>query len=133
MVADIGNKHKCTNCPQTFFSLRNREIHVKKAHMPAEEVQYRCAGCDSNFVTHKDFTAHRKIVHEKDGSKIKYSCRIPDCGFYTEKRDELAVHVHADHPNQVKSTGWLTLDNVILFFRFTFVRRVAVTSLMKKI
>lgn len=100
-VDDIGNKHKCTNCPQTFFSLRNRETHVKKAHMPAEEVQYRCSGCDSNFVTHKDFTAHRKIVHEKDGIKIKYSCRIPDCGFYTEKRDELAVHVHADHPNQI--------------------------------
>jgi len=101
VVADSTNKHKCTSCPLTFFSLKNREVHVRRAHLPPEEFQYRCAGCDSNFVTNKDFGLHRKIVHGNDGKTIKYSCRVSDCGFDTLKREELAVHVHSDHPNQI--------------------------------
>ena len=79
-----------------------RETHTRKAHMPSEEAVYRCAACDVNFVTQKGFSIHMKTVHANDGKAIKYECRIPNCGFQTEKREELAVHVHSDHPNQVK-------------------------------
>merc|ERR1719266_3120749 len=101
VVADLSNKHKCINCNLTFFSLRNREAHTRKAHMPSEEAFYRCAACDVNFVTQRGFSVHMQTVHAGDGKAIKYECRIPNCGFQTEKREELAVHVHSDHPNQI--------------------------------
>ena len=59
-VVDMTNKHKCINCNLSFFTLRNRETHVRKAHMPPGETQYRCARCDINFVSHKDFNLRKK-------------------------------------------------------------------------
>ena len=84
------------------FTRIAREAHTRKAHMPSEEAFYRCAACDVNFVTQRGFSVHMQTVHAGDGKAIKYECRIPNCGFQTEKREEHAVHVHSDHPNQVK-------------------------------
>ena len=70
-VLDLTHKHKCINCDFSFFSLRNRETHVRKAHMPPSETQYRCAKCDINFVTHKEFNLHRKTIHVNDLPKLR--------------------------------------------------------------
>ena len=70
-VIDQTNKHKCINCNLSFFSLKNRETHVRKAHLPPSEAQYRCAKCDINFVTHKEFNLHRKTIHASDGPKLR--------------------------------------------------------------
>ena len=70
-VIDMATKHKCINCELSFFSLKNRETHVRKAHMPPGETQYRCAKCDINFVTHKEFNLHKKTIHANDGPKLR--------------------------------------------------------------
>jgi DNA-directed RNA polymerase subunit RPC12/RpoP len=100
-VVDMTNKHKCINCNLSFFSLRNRETHVRKAHMPPGETQYRCARCDINFVTHKEFNLHKKTIHANDGPKLRYNCRIPNCTFESGKKEDLAFHVKSNHPNSV--------------------------------
>jgi len=100
-VIDMATKHKCINCELSFFSLKNRETHVRKAHMPPGETQYRCAKCDINFVTHKEFNLHKKTIHANDGPKLRYNCRIIDCTFESGKKEDLAFHVKSTHPNQV--------------------------------
>lgn len=100
-VVDMTNKHKCINCNLSFFSLRNRETHVRKAHMPPGETQYRCARCDINFITHKEFNLHKKTIHANEGPKLRYNCRIPDCTFESGKKEDLAFHVKSNHPNSV--------------------------------
>ena len=102
-----------------------RETHTRKAHMPSEEAVYRCPECDINFVTQKGFSIHKKNAHANDGKCIKYECRIPNCGFQTEKREELAVHVHSDHPNQVK--GLWRIFPLLVFCRSTCATIVAAT------
>ena len=99
----VTGKHKCISCDLSFFSLRNRETHVLKAHLPpdSESSSYRCAKCDMNFVTHKEFNTHKKTIHGCE-LKSKFHCRILGCGFETDKRDAIATHVKQLHPDQVQ-------------------------------
>ena len=96
----LGSKNKCVSCDLQFFSLKNREVHVRKAHLLSEETSYRCAKCDMNFVTHKEFNVHKKFIH---GSEVraKFQCRIVDCGFETDKRDLIAEHTKTQHRDSV--------------------------------
>ena len=93
-------KYKCPSCDLTFFSLKNRETHLRKAHMEPDDSSYRCAKCDMNFVTHKEFNVHKKSVHGKE-IKARFQCRIINCKFETNKRDELSKHCKTLHPGQV--------------------------------
>merc|ERR1719410_3359580 len=98
----VTGKHKCISCDLSFFSLRNRETHVLKAHLPpdSESSSYRCAKCDMNFVTHKEFNTHKKTIHGCE-LRSKFHCRILGCDFETDKRDAIATHVKQLHPDQV--------------------------------
>ena len=78
MVSDGSRKTKCINCDLTFFSLKNRETHVRKAHMPPEEHHYRCAKCDMNFVSHREFNVHKKVIHTNE-ARLRFQCRIVGC------------------------------------------------------
>merc|ERR1719430_547901 len=69
--------------------------------MPPGETQYRCAKCDINFVTHKEFNLHKKTIHANDAPKLRYNCRIPNCSFESGKKEDLAFHVKSKHPNSV--------------------------------
>ena len=71
-------KTKCINCPMSFYSLKNRETHVRKAHMPPEEQHYRCAKCDMNFVSHREFNVHKKSIHINE-TRLRFQCRITNC------------------------------------------------------
>jgi len=88
----------CSTCNLTFFSCKNRDVHMKKAHSPG--TVYKCAKCDLSFTVHKEFTKHRKTVHEGDSPKKSFSCRIPGCTFDCDKRELLAGHVKTDHPEK---------------------------------
>ena len=73
-----ASKTKCINCDLSFFSLKNRETHVRKAHLPPEEHHYRCAKCDMNFVTHREFNVHKKSIHSNE-ARLRFQCRITGC------------------------------------------------------
>ena len=79
-------KTKCINCNLSFFSLKNRETHVRKAHLPPEEHLYRCAKCDMNFVTHKEFNVHKRSIHSNE-ARLRFQCRIAGCRYWEQKSD----------------------------------------------
>jgi hypothetical protein len=37
----LPGKTKCINCSLSFFSLKNREVHVKRAHAPSSDSSHR--------------------------------------------------------------------------------------------
>ena len=83
-TADRTSKTKCINCDLSFFSLNNRETHVRKAHMPPEEQHYRCAKCDMNFVSHREFNVHKKTKHLNE-TRLRFQCRIAGCRWGEER------------------------------------------------
>ena len=97
----VTEKHKCNNCDLSFFSQRNREVHIRKAHMPMDDNCYRCAKCDMNFVTHKEFNVHKKSIHSNEVLKSRFQCRILGCSFETDKREAISIHVKKVHPRNV--------------------------------
>ena len=101
MAIEVYVLSQCPSCDLAFFSLTNRETHVRKAHLPPEETQYRCARCDMNFVTHKEFSLHKRGLHGTGEARLKFICRLPGCTFEFNKREELAYHVKAAVINSV--------------------------------
>ena len=81
-----------------FATYGDLQLHNKKEHPPT------CPHCSLSFVTLRELTRHKELVHgivnPNSNAKSRVICNYPNCGKTFSKQGNLTVHIRTTHENR---------------------------------
>ena len=95
-------KFGCIECDYETFDEQNIENHLKLAHSPGEEVNFKCVSCAQGFKAKSSLIRHRINAHGK--SKVKCRNKADKSCKWGDNNGEDCLYDHSDSetPNLTK-------------------------------
>jgi uncharacterized C2H2 Zn-finger protein len=69
-------RHRCTECHQTFQYKRSLDVHIRKAHKVAEGIKIGCQYCCKSYTTQRVLGNHMRIHHADKMFKCEVCSKV---------------------------------------------------------